>query len=137
MKDKITEEVKRNIGGDEQRVHDMQVHHQGVTYKHVLLPVWVSSFRYNDKVFRVVVNARNGAVAGDRPYSGWKIFFFVLMIVAIITGIIVLIVMLTKKPAPPPERTMDVGALVAPAPALAHVPVALEPLAGYHGFEPG
>ena len=60
----------------------------------------MSSFRYREKVFRVVVNARTGEVAGDRPYSGWKIFFFVLLIVALITGLIVLIVML-KKPAEP------------------------------------
>ncbi len=108
MKDKIAEAVKRNIGGNEQRVHDLQIHHQGVTFKHLLLPVWVSSFRYNDKVFRVVVNARTGEVAGDRPYSGWKIFFFVLLIVAVITGIIVLIAMARQKPEPDESHSIPV-----------------------------
>jgi hypothetical protein len=137
MKDKITEAVKRNIGGDEQRVHDLQVHHQGVTYKHVLLPLWVSSFRYHDKVFRVVVNARTGQVAGDRPYSVWKIVLFVLMIVAIITAIVVLIVMLKKKPEPEPEHTMDVSEVITrrpAAPSLAHETVTPDSLAGYRGF---
>jgi len=106
MKDKITDAVKRNIGGDEQRVHDLQIHHQGVTFKHLLLPVWVSSFRYNDKVFRVVVNARTGEVAGDRPYSGWKIIFFAMLIVAAITAIVVLIVMARQKPAPEEDHTV-------------------------------
>ena len=110
MKGKITEAVRRQIGGDEQRVHDVQIHHQGVTYKHLLLPVWVSSFRYREKVFRVVVNARTGEVAGDRPYSGWKIFFFVLLIVALITGLIVLIVMLKKPAEPEPVETIPVSA---------------------------
>ncbi len=68
--------------------------------------VSVSSFRYNDKVFRVVVDARTGEVAGDRLYSGWKIFFFVLLIVAVITGIIVLIAMARQKPAPEEEHTI-------------------------------
>ena len=131
MKDKITEAVKRNIGGDEQRIHDMQVHHQGVTYKHVLLPVWVSSFRYNAKVFRVVVNARTGEVAGDRPYSGWKIFLFVLMIVAIIAGLVILIVSLRKKPEPEPASQTLESVLVDRLPSLAHAP---EPLAGHRGF---
>ncbi len=131
MKGKIGEAVKRQIGGDEQRVHDMQIHHQGVTYKHVLLPVWVSSFRYNDKVFRVVVNARTGEVAGDRPYSGWKIFLFVLMIVALITAIVVLIVMATKKPpADPPAESIDVEGRIEPG--LRHAPATPDP-----AFAPG
>ena len=133
MKGKIGEAVKRQIGGDEQRVHDLQIHHQGVTYKHVLLPVWVSSFRYHDKVFRVVVNARTGEVAGDRPYSGWKIFFFVLFIVAIITGIVVLIVMLKQPPAPEPEPTIDVEESLAPV--LEHGAPTPDPIAGCRGFD--
>ena len=97
------------------------------------MTVWVSSFRYNDKVFRVVVNARTGAVAGDRPYSGWKIFLFVPMIVAIIVGIVMLIMALKKKPEPESESLES--AVVAPrAPSLAHASVAPDQLAGYRGF---
>jgi hypothetical protein len=116
MKSAIHEAVKRHIGGDEQRVHDVQIHHQGVTYKHVLLPVWVSSFRYHDKVFRVVVNAKTGEVAGDRPYSVLKIVLFILAIIAAIVGIVVLIMALKKQPEPEPAGTMEVGLIYAPAP---------------------
>lgn len=101
MEGRITSVVRRDIGGDEQRIHTMDVHHSGVTFKHVLLPVWVSSFRYHDEVFRVVVNAQTGEVAGDRPWSVWKIVLFVLMIVAVVAAIVVAI-QWARQPEPPP-----------------------------------
>ena len=104
MERAITTAVRRDIGGDEQRVHNMDVRHKDVRFKHLLLPVWVSAFKYDAKVFRVVVNARTGAVAGDRPWSIWKIVLFVLAILAVIAGIVYL-VHRSRQPDPaPPER---------------------------------
>src|SRR5262249_11997487 len=61
----------------------------GVTFKHLLLPVWVAVYRYRDKVFRILVNARTGEVQGERPYSWVKIALLVLAILLI--GAVVLI----------------------------------------------
>ena len=103
MEGRITSAVRGDIGGDEQRVHSMDVRHRGVTFKHVLLPVWMSSFRYHDQVYRVVVNAQTGEVAGDRPWSVWKIVLFALALAALITVIVVLILRAREPaPAPPP-----------------------------------
>jgi DNA-directed RNA polymerase subunit RPC12/RpoP len=102
MERAITQAVRRDIGGDEQRVHNMDVRHKDVRFKHLLLPVWVSAFKYDAKVFRVVLNARTGEVAGDRPWSIWKIVLFVLAICAVIAGIVYLIVR-AKQPDPAPE----------------------------------
>jgi hypothetical protein len=44
-----------------------------VTYKHVLLPMWICSYRYRDKIYRFLVNARTGEVQGQRPWSWVKI----------------------------------------------------------------
>jgi DNA-directed RNA polymerase subunit RPC12/RpoP len=76
--------VRRDIGGDEQRVHSVDTRHFNVTFKHILLPVYISAYRYQGKVFQVIVNARTGEVQGDRPYSFWKIFFLVLFILAVL-----------------------------------------------------
>jgi hypothetical protein len=73
-------DVARDIGGDEQRIHSVDTRYSGVTFKHLLLPIWVSAYRFERKVFQVVVNARTGEVQGDRPYSIWKIAFLVLVI---------------------------------------------------------
>ena len=66
----------------------MNIQHADVTWKHFLLPLWISSFRYDEKVYRFMVNARTGEVAGERPYSVIKIVLFVLFIVAVVGGII-------------------------------------------------
>jgi ribosomal protein S27E len=73
-------DVARDIGGDEQRIHSVDTRYSGITFKHLLLPIWVSAYRFERKVFQVVVNARTGEVQGDRPYSIWKIAFLVLVI---------------------------------------------------------
>jgi len=73
-------DVARAIGGDEQRIHSVDTRYSAVTFKHLLLPIWVSAYRFERKVFQVVVNARTGEVQGDRPYSIWKIALLVLVI---------------------------------------------------------
>ena len=73
MDEVIRQDVKRQIGGDHQRIHTLQTRHANVTYKHVLLPLWICSYRFRDRVFRFLVNARTGEVQGQRPWSAVKI----------------------------------------------------------------
>ena len=80
----IREDVRRDIGGDEQRIDQLTTHYSAITFKHLLLPIYVGAYRFRDRVFQVVVNGRTGEVQGERPYSVWKILLFVLAIVAII-----------------------------------------------------
>jgi len=47
--------VSRRIGGDEQRIHVLRVSFAAITYKHLLLPVWLLSYRYKETSFRVFV----------------------------------------------------------------------------------
>ncbi len=84
MRAVLERDVKEDIGGDRQRVHELVVRHRFVSFKHTLLPLWISSYRYNGKVYRVIVNARTGAVSGDRPYSVIKITLFVLAILMVL-----------------------------------------------------
>jgi len=58
----------------------------GVNFKHILLPVWMSAYKYKDKVYQFMVNARTGEVQGKRPWSVVKILLFVL-ILALIAGV--------------------------------------------------
>lgn len=71
-------DVRQRIGGDTQRIHSIDTRHDAVTYKHLLLPVWMLAYRYKKKSFQVVVNACTGEVQGDRPYSWIKIALAVL-----------------------------------------------------------
>jgi hypothetical protein len=84
MANAIQQDIRRDIGGDEQRVSDMRTQYDRTTYKYILLPVWLSVYRYGDRIYRFVVNARTGEVHGERPYSAIKIALAVLAALIII-----------------------------------------------------
>lgn len=73
MEDVIRGDVRRDIGGDHQRIATLNTKHSDITFKHVLLPMWICSYRYKEKIFRFLVNARTGEVQGQRPWSWVKI----------------------------------------------------------------
>jgi predicted RNA-binding Zn-ribbon protein involved in translation (DUF1610 family) len=72
-----------DIGGDVQILDSYHIKHERVTFKHVLLPVWLASYRYYDKVYQIMVNARTGEVVGDRPWSVFKIGFLSVILLAL------------------------------------------------------
>ncbi len=74
----IEGDVRRDIGGDQQRIGKLDTRVGRLTFKHVLLPVWLAAFRYRGKSYRFVVNGRTGEVEGERPYSAVKIAIAVL-----------------------------------------------------------
>jgi DNA-directed RNA polymerase subunit RPC12/RpoP len=76
--------IRQDIGGDEQRIKDMNMQLSGETFKHVLLPLYIISYNYNNKRYNFYVNGQTGAIYGDRPYSFWKIFLAVLAGLAIL-----------------------------------------------------
>lgn len=84
----IERDVRFDIGGDQQRIHDIQTQISDVTFKHILLPVWLAAYKYRGKTYRFVVNGQTGRVQGERPWSAWKIAFAVLLglIVAAVVG---------------------------------------------------
>jgi hypothetical protein len=84
MRHGIHDSVCRDIGGDEQRVDDIDTRWSEVTFKHVLLPVWIGAYRFQGKVFQVTVNARTGEVQGERPYSAAKIALLVLAVIVVL-----------------------------------------------------
>ena len=75
----ILRDVKFDIGGDRQRVSSMGTKMSDVTFKHILLPVWLAAYKYRGKTYRFVVNGQNGRVQGERPYSVWKITFAIVL----------------------------------------------------------
>lgn len=78
----IRSAIIRDIGGDEQRILSSTTQHADVTFKHILMPLWISAYRYRERTFRFVINGRTGEVQGERPYSWVKITLFVLTCLA-------------------------------------------------------
>lgn len=83
MDRQIERDIKFDIGGDRQRISSVDTTVRDVTFKHVLLPVWLAAYKYRGQTYRFVVNGQTGRVQGERPWSAWKIAF------AVILGLIV------------------------------------------------
>ncbi|MCC8189913.1 MAG: primosomal protein N' (replication factor Y) - superfamily II helicase, partial [Planctomycetes bacterium] len=73
MEPEIDAAIRRDIGGDEQRITSKRSEYSGIAFKHILLPVWLSAYRYSGTTYRFMINAQTGEVSGDRPWSIWKI----------------------------------------------------------------
>lgn len=84
MQPTIDSTICDDIGGDEQRILSKNSDYSQITFKHILLPIWISACRYRGKVYRFVVNGRTGEVQGDRPWSYLKIAFAVVLGLAIL-----------------------------------------------------
>jgi LSD1 subclass zinc finger protein len=83
----IESAIRSDIGGDTQRIHFYNSTYDNPSFKHVLLPVWLSAYRYNNKVYQILINARTGEVQGERPYSATKIAL------TVISGLIILMML--------------------------------------------
>lgn len=88
MDGEIRRIIKRQIGGDEQRIFSVNTMYNNITFKHILLPIWISSYKFGDKIYRFLINGQTGEVQGERPYSFIKIALLVISILAIIAAII-------------------------------------------------
>ncbi|HKY44682.1 MAG TPA: hypothetical protein VJM50_16445 [Pyrinomonadaceae bacterium] len=80
----IEDDVRKDIGGDEQDIESLSTRCYDVTFKHLLLPVYAGAYRYNGKLFQIMVNGRTGEIQGDRPYSFLKIALLVASLLLVV-----------------------------------------------------
>jgi len=72
-----------------QRIHTNQVRNFSMSadffdesWRYVLLPVYLAAYRYEDKVFQVMINGQTGVVAGAKPVAWWKVWLAIAAILA-------------------------------------------------------
>jgi hypothetical protein len=82
MHGKLEQLCARQIPGDTHRNLRIAPGYSGRTFKHVLVPVWLLSYRYGARAFQVIVNGYTGRIAGRYPYSLWKIVLLVALAAA-------------------------------------------------------
>lgn len=83
MQGAIHASIRADIGGDHQQIHSTRTRYHDITFKHLLLPMWISPYRYRNKLYQILINARTGEVQGQRPYSAWKIVGFIVMLLGL------------------------------------------------------
>ncbi len=93
---RIERDCRDDIGGDEQRLTSTHTEWDALTFKLLLLPAWLAAYRYQDRAWRVMINARTGEVIGERPYSPWKIAGAIIAVLAVLI-VAVAIYSLTRR----------------------------------------
>jgi LSD1 subclass zinc finger protein len=88
MQGRETQACSTLLDGDTQRDLVVNTDYQGVRWKHLLLPVYVSSYLYGAKTFSFMVNGQTGEVQGDAPYS-WAKIGAVVAVVAVAVAVVV------------------------------------------------
>ena len=73
MTNVIQQDIKYDIGGDQQQITNMQTQYDDTSYKNVLFPIWTAQFKWKNKIYNYAINAQTGKVTGERPYSWLKI----------------------------------------------------------------
>ncbi len=71
------ERCSRDVPGDTQMNLSVRTDLSEQTFKHLLCPVWIGSFKYKGKVYPFVINGQTGALYGEKPWSWVKIAFAV------------------------------------------------------------
>jgi predicted RNA-binding Zn-ribbon protein involved in translation (DUF1610 family) len=83
----IEGDVRRDIGGDQQQIRQLETSVGRLSFKHVLLPMWLAAYKYRGRTFRFVVNGRTGEVEGERPYSTLKIAIAIALALLVAAGL--------------------------------------------------
>jgi hypothetical protein len=63
----------------------------GMTYKLILLPVWVGTYHYQKKAFRILVNGQSGKIGGEKPQDRVKL---TMIAVGLILTLVILAIIL-------------------------------------------
>lgn len=100
MEATIRSDIYRDIGGDEQRIHSHDTDYVDKTFKHILLPVWMATYRYQNKPYQVLINGESGKVVGDRPFSVIKITLTVLAVITAVAAGFLIIGLFAEEPPP-------------------------------------
>jgi hypothetical protein len=84
IEDEIESEIRNDIGGDKQKISSKNITYENIMFKLMLLPVWISSYKYKGKIYQLIINGRSGNVRGDYPKSTAKIILAILLVCIII-----------------------------------------------------
>ena len=73
LRSNIRNKILREKNADRVNNLNAKTVYNNITYKYLLLPVWISSFRYGDKTYQFMVNGQTGKVSGRTPIDKLKV----------------------------------------------------------------
>ncbi|MFL6568981.1 MAG: zinc ribbon domain-containing protein [Chthoniobacterales bacterium] len=84
MDEKLRQLCAQEIPGDTYRNLQVSADYTGQTFKHVLLPVYLLTYQYGARAFRIIANGYTGTIGGKYPKSWIKVSILVLVILIVL-----------------------------------------------------
>jgi Zn finger protein HypA/HybF involved in hydrogenase expression len=75
------------VPGDTHRFLRVNTTFNNITYKHVLLPIWIAAYNYKKKTYQFLINGQTGELQGYKPISWLKVTAVVAAVAGIVAGI--------------------------------------------------
>lgn len=78
--------VNSAIGGDHQKIENIQTAYSDVSFRLVLVPVWMATFVFGGKRWPILISGRTGSVYGKVPVNRFKMFVTTAAMFAVVVG---------------------------------------------------
>ena len=60
----------------------------GMTFKHILLPLWVGAYQFQGQEYRLMINGQTGKVTGARPRDSLKLALMIVILIFVLVLIL-------------------------------------------------
>ena len=84
LQNAVENKVRREKHADHVRNVQLYTNFSKITYKYMMLPVWMSGFTYRGKLYQFMVNGQTGRVGGRHPVAAWKVALAVAAVLALL-----------------------------------------------------
>lgn len=79
----IEDKVRAEHHADHVRIKSVDTGYSNITFKYLLLPVWLSTYQYNGKIYHFMVNGQTGKAGGQVPTSPIRVVITVLLVLTL------------------------------------------------------
>ena len=91
METEVEFKADQRIKGDEIKDLKFAMEKMLITFKHILLPVWIGTFTYRGKTFQYLINGQTGEISGTKPLSLEKMIITVAAGIVLIAALVLII----------------------------------------------
>ena len=74
MREAAKKECYQDIPTNHVRNFSMVADFSDETWRYILLPVYISAYKFDEEIFQIMINGQTGTIAGQKPVAWWKIW---------------------------------------------------------------
>jgi DNA-directed RNA polymerase subunit RPC12/RpoP len=96
-RERVVRDLRRHLhnrvmpGQQKRRLQPGGVNWVDMTFKYVLLPLWIGTYHYQGQEYQVIVNGQTGKVSGEKPRD---IFKTILIVSSVVASLLVVLIFL-------------------------------------------